>query len=182
MRHYEVPAERTSFSPPLFSSFPFFSCLFPCFRFFFLLLPPLFPFSFLFSFSHSSHPRALRFGALTRNLHIRYVDVYPNNLDIELVLANTYLCIPESQRVPPPNGAGAGGKTPGSAGCDDTGRAVIVHADVTLTQVWRGMPQVRGSVQSSSWKAADPWNEPLHAPRVLTLRHVVRSWQRVFPA
>lgn len=71
----------------------------------------------------------------------RYVDVYPNNLDVELVLANTYLCIPESQQASPSH-VGERDAVPKVTGQDGPGNAVVMHADVTLTQVWRGMPQV----------------------------------------
>lgn len=81
----------------------------------------------------------------------RYVEVRPNNLDVELVLANTYICLPESQWVSTPTYAAIGGGVGGAGGREDSslaggggGRAVVIHADVTFTQIWRGMPQVRG--------------------------------------
>lgn len=72
----------------------------------------------------------------------RYVEVRPNNTDVEVVLANAYICLPESQwdyDALAATGPGRGGGD-GGAGA---GPAVVVHADVTLTQQWRGMPQVK---------------------------------------
>ncbi|CAM9459545.1 unnamed protein product, partial [Sphacelaria rigidula] len=79
----------------------------------------------------------------------RYAEVRPNNLDVELVLANTYLCFPESQRDCATQYGGSGdggiggtkGKSDGSNFKESAGRAIVVHADLTLTQIWRGMPQ-----------------------------------------
>lgn len=69
---------------------------------------------------------------------VRYVEVRPNNTDIEVVLANAYMCLPESQwDSSSPSSAGIAGGGGGG------GRAVVAHADLTLTQQWRGMPQVR---------------------------------------
>ncbi|CAM9957842.1 unnamed protein product, partial [Ectocarpus sp. 12 AP-2014] len=64
----------------------------------------------------------------------RYVEVRPNNTDVEVVLANAYICLPESQWDCYAHAGGSGG---GGGG----GPAVVAHADLTLTQQWRGMPQ-----------------------------------------
>lgn len=88
----------------------------------------------------------------------RYAEVRPNNLDVELVLANTYLCFPESQRDCATQYGGSGdggiggtkGKSDGSNFKESAGRAIVVHADLTLTQIWRGMPQV-GILPPNVW-------------------------------
>lgn len=81
----------------------------------------------------------------------RYAEVRPNNLDVELVLANAYICHPESQNdcathygssSSSNSGIGTKGKQ-GSTFKASAGRAAVVHADLTLTQIWRGMPEVK---------------------------------------
>lgn len=81
----------------------------------------------LFLFSLFPHSLAFFYFVL------RYVEVRPNNTDVEVVLANAYICLPESQWDCNAALAGSGG---------GGGPAVVAHADVTLTQQWRGMPQV----------------------------------------
>lgn len=80
-------------------------------------------------------------------LPVRYVDLRPNNLDVELILVNNYVCLPESQwkctGLPPRvGGENDGGRKRGKR--VGVGRAVMAHADVTLTLSWRGLPQVGG--------------------------------------
>ncbi|CAN0149179.1 unnamed protein product, partial [Laminaria digitata] len=102
----------------------------------------------------------------------RYVEVRPNNLDVELVLANTYICVPESQwECSAPSscggvGGGGGGAGGGAGRGVGLGRAVVVHADVTLTQQWRGMPQTGpgSSLLSTHALATSIFLAPLSEP------------------
>ncbi|CAM9721112.1 unnamed protein product, partial [Scytosiphon promiscuus] len=93
----------------------------------------------------------------------RYVEVRPNNTDIEVVLANAYVCLPESQW-----DCYAGGSTDGSdgGGGGATGPAVVAHADLTLTQLWRGMPQTGpgSSVLSATALVTSVFLAPLSEP------------------
>ncbi|CAN0228498.1 unnamed protein product, partial [Hapterophycus canaliculatus] len=72
----------------------------------------------------------------------RYVEVRPNNTDVEVVLANAYLCLPESQWDCYGCTSAGGSGSDGGGGGVGSGPAVVAHADLTLTQLWRGMPQV----------------------------------------
>ena len=96
--------------------------------------------------THHSHLPPFFFSFL---FFLRYVEVRPNNTDVEVVLANAYICLPESQWDGDTNAsavanalAGAGTGTGGGGSGAGVGPAVVAHADVTLTQQWRGMPQV----------------------------------------
>ncbi|CAN0372575.1 unnamed protein product, partial [Ectocarpus fasciculatus] len=89
----------------------------------------------------------------------RYVEVRPNNTDVEVVLANAYICLPESQwdcYAYADGGRGGGGGGP----------AVVAHADLTLTQQWRGMPQTGpgSSLLSATALATSVFLAPLSDP------------------
>ncbi|CAN0089527.1 unnamed protein product [Ascophyllum nodosum] len=79
----------------------------------------------------------------------RYVDLRPNNLDFELILVNSYVCLPESQWTCGDSPSLGGGRS-------GSGRAIVAHADVTLTLTWRGLPQTGpGSSLLSATALAD---------------------------